>query len=182
MSYADPGAAEVIDRATIRMPYLPDSVLNRLERLAGACPVVEPDSPVRARRAVERLGRQFHRESGFDFQPYSAEDPEGQVAVLVPSRDRALGGGELLAGAVGVEPAARYSDLPAPVPAVLWIYLHPYERGRRLIERMWPAVVSRWPGIWLPGPFTKSGRALANRLVSSGLQAPELVPGLQPPT
>lgn len=110
-SQPTPDAGSVVERATVRMPYLHDDVVKRLERLVHAYPVVAPGSSVRARRVAERLGRQFQRESRFDAPPYLADWPEGQSVVLVSSQDRHVGRGQLFGGAVGIEPAAVTGSL-----------------------------------------------------------------------
>lgn len=151
MAYADPDAHFVISRTIIRMPYVPETLVPRRERW----PVVTPESPVRLRRIAEQVSLQFSREFG-SSPVYSADDPAHAV-VLLPSRDRLLGQGRLIAGAIGVN---RFTD----GWGATWVYVHPYERGRRLIDDAWPFVKERWPGIVLVGPFSKAGLALRKRL------------------
>jgi hypothetical protein len=151
MSYADPDAHWVISRAIIRMPYVPET----LAPLSEPWPVVTPRSPVRLRRIAEQLARQFTRETRFD-PIYSASDPAPAV-VLLPSRDRLIGGARLIAGAIGI------GDFEEG-PGAGWVYVHPYERGRGLVDDAWPFVTERWPGIRLAGPFTPAGAALRDRL------------------
>jgi hypothetical protein len=144
-----------------------------VERIGGAL-VVTPGAKIVVRRAAERLGRQFQREAGFDFPPYLANEPEDQHVVLLPARKYAIAWASLYAGAIGVDPARQYEGSDARVPRAAWAYLHPYVRGEGLIERLWPHLGARWPGITLAGPFTVSGRALLGRLIEAGLHPTHL--------
>lgn len=155
MSYRDPGARDLIDRMTIRMPYVSDERRLSVE----SWPVVAPRAPLWLRRRAEQIGRQFHRETHVDFPPYLAEDSDGQDVVLLPSRCL-IWGGQLLAGAVGIADAAT-------APRLEWAYVHPYERGRGLVERAWPDVMCRYPSIRLnrAPANTPAGNALLGRLL-----------------
>lgn len=53
MSYSDPGARHVIDRATIRMPYVSDERRLSVE----SWPVVTPRAPLWLRRIAEQMNR-----------------------------------------------------------------------------------------------------------------------------
>lgn len=152
MGYPDYGAHKVIDRATIRMPYLPDSLST------DRYPLVVPQSPVRMHRIAERLALQFTRETRFDSGIYSATNPHGMV-LLLPSQQREILYARLIAGAIGLAP----EDDPDS-PAIVWIYVHPYERGQGLVDEAWRHVTQRWPGVKILGPFTPAGKALRNRL------------------
>jgi hypothetical protein len=65
---------------------------------------VEPGAALWLRRVAETMARCFARSGPFDGVPYSATWPGGQVVVLLPSRDYAVGDGAHYAGAVGVQP------------------------------------------------------------------------------
>lgn len=163
MGYQDPGAAEVIKRTTIRMPYLSDAQLAKANRLGGSI-VVDPSSPIALRRAAAQMAVQFRRETAYDFAPYDAREPNG-VVVLIPARRFLIAYGRLIAGAIGIDPTVFYQGLPQPVPRATWVYLHPYERGRAAVIDVWPALAQRWPGLSLAGPFTPAGRVLVDRLI-----------------
>lgn len=156
MSYEDPGAPHVIKQVTIRMPYVPDDLRLRVE----SWPFVTPVSPMRLRRIAEQIGQQFHRETHFDFAPYTAEHPEGQDVVLLPAADICLLGGVLIAGVIGIRSVAT-------APRLEWAYVHPYKRGEGLVEKAWPDVVARYPGVRLePDPVnTPAGNGLLDRLL-----------------
>lgn len=154
MSYADPDAHYIIDMMTIRMPY----VAHRLSLPMAGWPIVTPNSPIWARRVAEQLGRQFHRETRFDGIPYLAEDPDGDV-VLLPSQSYLIGRADLIAGAVGI---SAYD----PEPHITWAYVHPYQRGRGLIDSEWPLILAKYPSITLhrDPANTEAGNAMLDRL------------------
>jgi hypothetical protein len=166
LSYEDPGARDVINRVTIRMPYLADKTITKVERL-GSMLVVAPSTAIRVRRVAEQLAVQFRRETRYDFAPYSADEPAGQYVALLPARRYMIAYGALYCGAIGIEPAALYEGWASPVARARWVYLHPYVRGEGLVEAAWPRVAERWPGITLAGPFTSAGLALLRALVSA---------------
>jgi hypothetical protein len=151
MAYADPDAPFTIERTTIRMPYLPDTLAPTRERW----PVVTPKSPMRLCKIAEQVSRQFTRETGYD-PIYSATSP-GPAVVLLPTQRYLIGQARLIAGAIGI------GDFDEG-PGATWFYVHPYERGRGLVDDAWPFVTARWPGIQIVGPFTPAGEALRDRL------------------
>ncbi|HEY3894800.1 MAG TPA: hypothetical protein VGL88_05465 [Pseudonocardiaceae bacterium] len=120
MSYADPGAPDVINRVTIRMPYVAETKCTTVK----TWPVVTTRSPLWLRRIAEQIGLQFRRETHFDFPPYSATDPDGQHVILLEGR-YAIAYAKLIAGAIGIYRAD--TD-----PYLGWVWVHPYERGRGL--------------------------------------------------
>ncbi|MGW4406538.1 hypothetical protein ACWEJ6_21090 [Nonomuraea sp. NPDC004702] len=150
----DPGAMLVAGWTVIRMPYLPDT-LNRQR-----WPLVSQQSPMRLRRIVEQLCRQFDRETEMGVG-YNAKFPPGDhvTAVLLPSQRYFIGRARLIAGAIGVNSRDYKGG-----PAAIWVYVHPYERGRGLIDEVWPHMQQHYPGIRLAGPFTKAGERLSERL------------------
>lgn len=152
MAYLDRQAHSLLNRATIRMPYLPDSLST------DRYPLVAPRSPIRLRRIAEQLGLQFTRETRFDSGIYSAKAPSGSV-LLLPSPRWQLAYARLVAGAVGMVP----SEDPE-YPGISWVYVHPYERGRGLVDDAWDFILSTWSGIKFLGPFTTAGQALRDRL------------------
>ncbi|MFI7461857.1 hypothetical protein [Nonomuraea sp. NPDC049646] len=156
----DPDAMWYLSRHLIRFPYLPDALYDRHTRTTGRYLHVTPASPIRLRRAAEQLCRQFDYETGMGVG-YNAEHPPGShvTVVLIPSGEHCVGRAELIAGAIGVN-TRDYRD----GPAATWVYVHPYERGRGLIDHTWAHMNRHWPGIQLAGPFTKAGERLRNRL------------------
>lgn len=158
----DPLAMIYANRLVIRMPYLPDT-LSR-ERF----PHVRSTSPIRLRRIAEQLCRQFDHESEM-WVRYDAKHPPGDhvTVVLVPSQRYLIGRARLVAGAVGVN-SRDYKQ----GPAAIWVYVHPYERGRGLIDNAWSHMSHHWPGIQLAGPFTKAGEQLRARLEAQTEEGP----------
>ncbi|SDT11434.1 hypothetical protein [Actinoplanes derwentensis] len=85
---------------------------SRLAPHAGL--LVEHWSRTALRRAAEQMAQQFRRETRYDFTPYSAEDPAGQLVILLPSHRFLVGRGKLIAGAVGIDPSVQYRDERTP--------------------------------------------------------------------
>jgi hypothetical protein len=168
MGYGDPDASRIVNRTAIRMPYLADDHIERSRLATHAALLVEPWSRTALRRAAEQMAQQFRRETRYDFTPYAAEDPAGQLVILLPSHRFLIGRGKLIAGAVGIDPSVQYRAEPEPRPCATWVYVHPYERGSGLISGAWPYLVQRWPGLTLPGPFTPTGLALLRSLIANG--------------
>lgn len=152
MNYPDPGARMAIQETTIRMPYLPESLVPASE----LWPLVTPGSPRRLRLIAEQIGRQFTYETRFPAV-YSVDSP-GPAVVLLPSRHHKLVRARLIAGAIGI------SDCGQDAPKSTWLYVHPYERGLGLVEEAWPFVADTWPGVRIVGPFTHAGARLRDRL------------------
>jgi hypothetical protein len=168
MAYSDPDAPRIVKRTTIRMPYLTGDHIESARSMPLAALLVEPGSRIALRRAAEQMAQQFRRETRYDFVPYAAQDPGGQLVVLLPSRRFLVGQGKLIAGVVGIDPEVRYLDEPEPRPCATWVYVHPYERGSGLISDVWLHLVQRWPSLTLPGPFTPAGLALLRSLIAKG--------------
>lgn len=157
MNYPDPGARFVIDRATIRMPYVADA----RARTISTWPVITPRAPLWARRIVEQLGLQFRRETHFDSPPYLAEDDGPVDDVILLTSSKSIAYAQLIVGAVAVN--AYDAD-----PYITWAYVHPYERGRGLIDRQWPSIQARYPTVRLyrDPANTPAGNALLSRLAA----------------
>ena len=128
VGYQDRTAPRTLDQATIRMPFVPDETLGRASRLGEAF-IVEPHSPIKLRRAAEQLAQQLRREIRSDATPYDAEEPGDCVVVLIGSRDFLVGYGELIAGAIGIDPAMAIDGAAEPIPVACWVYLHPARLG-----------------------------------------------------
>ncbi|MBG0818328.1 hypothetical protein [Planomonospora sp. ID82291] len=155
--YLDPDARFLMSRTVVRMPYLPDSLNSR-----DPWPHVTNRSPIRMRRIAEQLCAQFDRETDMQVGYRAATPPGGHVTVvLLPSTWYLIGRARLIAGAVGV--STNFTE----GPGATWVYVHPNERGRGLIQQAWPHIAGTWPGVQLVGPFTKAGAALRDRLAGN---------------
>ncbi|MEV0830091.1 hypothetical protein [Nonomuraea rubra] len=150
----DPDAMWYTNRLAIRFPYVPDTLSTDRH------PHVSRTSPVRLRRAVEQICRQFDQETEMGVA-YNASHPPGDhvTVVLIPSQCYLIGRARLMAGAIGVN-ARDYKG----GPAAIWVYVDPYERGRGLIDEAWPHMLRSWPGLRFAGPFTMAGERLRDRL------------------
>ncbi|WP_062214686.1 hypothetical protein [Streptomyces sp. NBRC 109706] len=121
-------------------------------------PIVGPTAPLAAREAVEQLSRAFCDETGLgQDHAYLARCPGTETIVALPTPFPAASarGGLSLAGAVAVEPET---------PHVSWVYVAPAYRGQRLVDRAWPLIVGRWPGIRWSSAITPAGARLIDRL------------------
>lgn len=78
--------------------------------------------------------------------------------MLLPSR-YLIGGAQLIAGAIGVERAVL-------IPRLAWVYVHPYDRGHGLVDKVWPEIMRRYPRMELirDPSNTPAGNALMDRL------------------
>lgn len=121
-------------------------------------PIVGPTAPLAAREAVEQLSRAFCTEAGLgQDHAYLARCPGTETIVVLPTPVPAAsaGAGLPLAGAVGIE---------SETPHVSWAYVAPAYRGQRLVDRAWPLIVERWPGIRWSSAITPAGARLIERL------------------
>lgn len=159
MSYADPDAYFVIDRATIRMPYVSD----RRAKTIKTWPIITVKSPKWARLVVEQIARQYARETPFGV-PYSVyEDEEVADVVLLPTESSfRVGRASLIGGAVAIN-AYR------PKPWITWAWVHPYLRGRHLVDHALWNILRVYPNLTLwRDPFnTSAGNKMLDRLEAS---------------
>ena len=156
----DPERRWLTEQTSIRMPYLADTDLDPADD--PELPIVRTSSARRVRRVAEQLAVQFHRETRFDFVPYRADWRDVFDDIVLLSRpEQHLWTGRLVCGAVAV---TRYPDDDPEQWWAAWIYLHPYMRGRGVVDKAWPRIADRYPGIRMAGPFTPAGLQLARRL------------------
>jgi hypothetical protein len=106
------------------------------------------------RDIVEQIGRQFKRELGYDFPPFDPDDPD-RDAVLINSWKFhatfliAAGAAEFMRDDAGW--------------IMTWIWLHPYERGGRLIEKAWPELEARYGEFRIEAPYSPAMEAFMRR-------------------
>lgn len=97
---------------------------------------VTPSSPLKLRKAVERIAYYFRREGGFDFVQYSAteDDQRRQAYLWLPKRW--IKYPRPVVGAC----CFRWREYTQEEPAwaLQWIWLHPYQRGQGLLMDAWP--------------------------------------------
>jgi hypothetical protein len=138
----------------IEMPYLDHNHI-------GAAPLlVTAASPLRPRLAAEVYGHAIKRECRYDF-PLATKEIGDQHVWLLPSR-RYLTVHSLIAGAVGFSLETR---LDPPAWGLVWLYVHPYERGHHLVDNAWPTFREVYgPRFPIFGPFTPAGRTACRRL------------------
>lgn len=158
MSYADPGAAYVLGLQNIRMPTISNRHWPRHQDELW----VDPSSPWPVRRAAECLARQYHRESHFNT-PYSAYDSNyGMGVILLKARQVDIAYTTPVGGAIGFSRPCT-EDLALWIN---WVYVHPHQRGRGLIDDIWPYIIQKCPEIRFRRPFTPAGAGMVRRLTN----------------
>ncbi|MFB2582353.1 hypothetical protein ACEXQD_13980 [Herbiconiux sp. P15] len=170
------------ERSSVELPYaerdLPSDedveqeVMGRIERdliqlhaITDAHFSLRPDlflvdSVPRADIAAQ-FARYFHRESPWDFPPYTKGDESEDLPVWLIRSQRVRGSVPLAAGAVGMR---RYGD----GWALKWIWIHPWERGKLVRHNPTPDVVfdlldELYGEFRVEGPVTAAMRGLMTR-------------------
>ncbi|MFF1340762.1 hypothetical protein ACFVYT_23100 [Streptomyces sp. NPDC058290] len=86
------------------------------------------------RQAVEALGRCFQREMRFDFPPFTAKPSPHHVAESV---EGLLFNSKKLFATFPVATGAAGMSVQEGEPWLDWIWIHPFERGRGLVDAAW---------------------------------------------
>ncbi len=103
---------------------------------------------------VEQIGRQFKRELGYDFPPFDPGDPHNEAVLINSLKFHATF--PIAAGAAGF-----MRDDEGWI--MTWIWLHPYERGGRLIEKAWPELGARYGEFRIEAPYSPAMEAFMRR-------------------
>jgi hypothetical protein len=114
------------------------------ERPSGGAVVVAADTP-ELRESVVVFAEQFRRETHYDFVPFDADDPSVQGALFVSLRFMATF--PIAAGAAGLTQENGEWLLE-------WVWLHPYERGGRLFDRVWSELERKYGQFHIAGPYS----------------------------
>jgi len=106
------------------------------------------------REVVELIGKQFKRETRYDFAPFDSSNWD-QEGVLFAS-NRFLATFAIAAGAAGFaqENGTWWMD---------WIWIHPYERSSGLADRVWEELEARYGKFHIDGPYSNAMAALLRR-------------------
>ena len=115
------------------------------------------------RQAAEYFGKQFRRELGYTLEPYEATDAESET-VLILSRFQASF--SLAAGAAGL---SRTDD----GWLLTWVWLHPHERGRGLLDQAWDELEERYGDFAIEAPYSGAMRRFFDR---RGVHPPRIEP------
>ncbi|WP_327074510.1 hypothetical protein OG196_32275 [Kitasatospora purpeofusca] len=115
--------------------------------------VIVADSKI-LREAVDVIGQQFQRETTSDIAPFSAERGEAEGVLFVSRRFHATF--PIAAGAAGfaIEDGVWWMD---------WIRIHPYERGRGLMDAIWIDLENRYGQFHIDGPYSRAMLAFLRR-------------------
>lgn len=155
-----PGKDGAQERTTIKMhPLLHADKPNYGHALIRAT------EDMRLRRIVEAFGKCFRRELGCDFPPFSAElvdfyGHRNEAEAVLFDAQEAMATFPIAAGAAGLSvfQGRRVLD---------WIWLHPYERGRRLMGYAWADLEAAYGNDFLVrGPLS---RAMEGFLTKQGV-------------
>ena len=83
------------------------------------------------REIAQDFGRMFKQELRFDSPPFRTSYEQGAQEVYLIKSKRVLMLSPVACGAVGFEPALNHLE---------WIWIHPFDRGKGLIDRAWDAL------------------------------------------
>lgn len=113
------------------------------------------NSPQR-QQVAEQIARYFHRESQYDFPPYSAGDegPERPV-YLIPSKH--------IGSLVPVIAGAAGFTLVDGIAVLRWVWLHPWERGGDLTQATFTAFDRLYGEFKIEGPTSKPMKGLMKK-------------------
>lgn len=117
---------------------------------------------MRLRKIVEAFGKCFRREMRFDFPPFEAAfiDFYGQLngaEVVLFDAQEVSATFPIAAGAAGLSFAEGHRVLD-------WIWIHPFERGRRLMPIAWADLEATYGNDFLVrGPLSPAMRGFLTR-------------------
>ncbi|WP_328668785.1 hypothetical protein [Streptomyces sp. NBC_00328] len=152
-----PGADGASERTAIKM--YPLLYADKPEYGHALIPAREE---MRLRRIVEAFGKCFRREMRFDFPPFEAAfiDFYGQLngaEVVLFDAQEVSATFPIAAGAAGLSFAEGHRVLD-------WIWIHPFERGRRLMPIAWADLEATYGDDFLVrGPLSPAMRGFLTR-------------------
>lgn len=138
-----------------------ESFLNRstlcYQRIADADYNIDwmlyPVNSAQRGEVAEIISHYFHRETQFDFRPYSAgEENEDHPVYLVRSK-RFTTCVPIIAGAFGLERVQGNWVLT-------WIWIHPWERGTRLVGAVFDTLDETYGSFYVEEPVSGAMRGL----------------------
>ncbi|MCX4671581.1 hypothetical protein OG453_33665 [Streptomyces sp. NBC_01381] len=146
-----PGKDGAQERTTIKMyPLL------HVDKPNYGHTMIRATDDMKLRRIVEAFGKCFRRELRFDFPPFSAErvDFYGRLneaeVVLFDAQNASLATFPIAAGAAGLSVVKGQRVLD-------WIWLHPFERGQRLMDYAWNDLEAAYGDDFLvQGPLSRA--------------------------
>ncbi|MGW9596070.1 hypothetical protein ACWHLZ_37970 [Streptomyces chartreusis] len=112
--------------------------------------LIRATDDMRLRKVVETFGKCWRRELGYDFHPFDASfvDYEGnpnKAEVVLFNAQETMATFPIAAGAAGLSIRKGRRQLD-------WIWLHPFERGRRLMTLAWSDLESKYGNDFLIQP------------------------------
>jgi len=149
------------EESTIKMP----TILN--EEKFGLVKV-QDDSSVRDRKAVEKIATFFRRELDYGFVQYDAKEPSGgryepyipTIAYLFTNPDLLhytnAGKSRIATKGACCFRKRAYQDMTEPIWELDWIWLHPYERNKGILQRYWQVFMKEFEMFFPSHPISKS--------------------------
>lgn len=113
------------------------------------------NSPQRA-EVAEQIARYFHKETGFDFPPYMVGDEGEDNPVYLVRSKASTTCVPIIAGAVGFQKVR--SDW-----VLTWIWLHPWERGGRLVDAVFKTLDEVHGDFYIEAPVSNAMRGLMRK-------------------
>jgi hypothetical protein len=129
-------------------------------KACGLNSVVTPASSPVLRRAVECIAYYFRREFGYDFLQYCSleMDDDGHRAYIwadpctLNEQDKITVFGACCFRWRTWKDAP--SDFPSKSYALQWIWLHPYQRRKGILDKAWPYFLARFDPFVPEGPHS----------------------------
>ncbi|MFH8637164.1 hypothetical protein [Streptomyces goshikiensis] len=111
----------------VPLPFVAD------EDVIGGCLIAATDD-MRLRKVAEQFASYFKRELRFDFLQFTATGSNSsQKVLLINSRDVVMLS-PVACGAVGFDLEEK---------SLTWVWIHPLQRGRGLLDRVWEELERR---------------------------------------
>jgi hypothetical protein len=128
--------------------------------------MVDVFTKTRNRRALTQIARYFRKEFGYDFTqfcevPCRNETLENTVGYIFPSDQISRFGDPLAAG--GCCFRLRTDIVAKDYWALQWVWLHPYERNRGLLTKVWPEFVRVFGDFHVEHPLSPAMRAFLEK-------------------
>ncbi|MCT2589814.1 hypothetical protein LHJ74_07780 [Streptomyces sp. N2-109] len=115
------------------------------EAVIDECLIVGTEDPA-LRKVAEQFAGYFKRELRFDFIPFTADHfADGDEVLLIKSR-KVMMLSPVACGAAGFDRREN---------CLRWVWLHPFERGTGLMNRVWDALERRHGTVfWIETPVS----------------------------
>jgi len=130
--------------------------------------VTAASSPV-LRRAVECIAYYFRREFAYDFLQYCSLETvdDGHRAYIWADPDTLNEQDKITVFGACCSRWRRWEDAPPNLPsksyALQWIWLHPYQKRKGILEKAWPYFLARFHPFVPEGPHSPAMEAFLTK-------------------